>query len=50
VRQLQLAVVIDEDDFNHAEEMKNLVNDVGVSDAITKVSKMLQVRVSLGSP
>ena len=50
VRQLQLAVVIDEDDFNRAEEMKNLVNNVGVSDAITKVSKMLQVRVSLGSP
>jgi hypothetical protein len=48
-RQLQLAVIIDEDDFNHAEEMKNLVNNIGVSDAVTKVSKTLQVCVSLGS-
>lgn len=38
-KQLQLAVVVDEDDYNHAEEMKNRINDVGVSEAITKVSK-----------
>ena len=48
-RQLQLAVVIDEDDFNCAEEMKNLINDIGVSDVVTKVSETLQVCVSLGS-